>query len=228
MPASAIPHPFYPLGLSVPNYTPSQITMIETLAIFFSFVFAAMAVASFLITRKTTDTATRLLFVWWVSCSMIHGIVEGYFAFTNGTIAGDQTVLSAVWKEYAMSDSRYMTSDPFVVVMEGFTAVLWGPLSMIAAYLLYHSHPSRHLLQLIISCGQLYGLLIYYGTEIFEGFAHASPAFLHFYVYFWGFNFPWFVIPLLVIRSSGSVIIKACTDFEGKGKAAGAKKVKKN
>ncbi|KAI9349044.1 3-beta-hydroxysteroid-Delta(8),Delta(7)-isomerase [Obelidium mucronatum] len=150
--------------------------MLETLTIFFSFVIVAMTIATILISRKTSDTNTRLLFIWFVTCGFIHFIVEGYFSFTNGTIAGDQTVLSAVWKEYAMSDSRYMTSDPFVTVMEGFTAVLWGPLSIICAYLIYHNKPSRHLLQTLVSFGQLYGLLLYYGTEIFDKFDHASPA----------------------------------------------------
>ncbi|KAJ3076237.1 hypothetical protein HDU98_004850 [Podochytrium sp. JEL0797] len=209
-------HPFFPRTLVLPHFQPSQLSMSKTLVIFFSFVITALITAWTLISRKTRDTPTRLLFTWLITCSLIHGIVEGYFAFTNATIAGDQTVLSAVWKEYAMSDSRYMSSDPFVVVMEGFTAVLWGPGCLLAAYLLYHHHPARHLVQLVVSCGQLYGLLIYYGTEIFDGFTHSSPAILHFWVYFWGFNAPWFVVPVLVVRSSGSVIVRACAELEGK------------
>jgi hypothetical protein len=42
----------------------------------------------------------------------IHTFVEGWFVVTNQTIAGDHYFLSNLWKEYAKSDSRYMTSDP--------------------------------------------------------------------------------------------------------------------
>ncbi|KAI8611237.1 Emopamil binding protein-domain-containing protein [Chytriomyces sp. MP71] len=210
----AISHPFYPRNISIPNYTPAHYSNEVTLAIFFSWVFSAIGLASYLITRKTACPRTRLVFIWWVACAFIHGIVEGYFAWTNRTIAGDQTVLSAVWKEYALSDSRYMTSDSFVVVMEGITGALWGPLSLVNAYLIYKQDPARHVLQVIVSLGQLYGLIIYYITEYYSGFDHSSPAFLHFYIYFWGFNAPWFFIPIAVIRSNWIEIVKACRFYQ--------------
>lgn len=34
-----------------------------------------------------------------------------------------QDLFGQLWKEYAMSDSRYLTSDPFVLCMETVTAV---------------------------------------------------------------------------------------------------------
>ncbi|KAJ3236884.1 hypothetical protein HDU81_010249 [Chytriomyces hyalinus] len=224
----AITHPFYPRNVSLPHYTPTQLSMVETLAIFFSWVFAAIGIATFLISRKSKSTSTRLLFIWYITCALIHGVVEGYFAWTNKTIAGDQTVLSAVWKEYAMSDSRYMSSDSFVVVMEGITAACWGPLSLVIAYLIYRDDPARHVLQVIVSLGQLYGLLIYYITAHFANYEHSSPAFLHFVVYFWGFNAPWFFIPLAVLRSSGMEIVKACRLVQQIGRKQQQQKVKKN
>ncbi len=36
---------------------------------------------------------------------------------------GMQDLFGQLWKEYAMSDSRYLTSDPFVLCMETVTAV---------------------------------------------------------------------------------------------------------
>ncbi|KAJ3293537.1 hypothetical protein HDU79_000238 [Rhizoclosmatium sp. JEL0117] len=183
-----------------------------------------MTAAYTLISRQTKDSPTRFLFVWWILCGSLHLFLEGYFISSYDTIAGDQTVIGAIWKEYAMSDSRYMTSDPFVVVIESLTVVIWGPLSYLAAYSLYISHPSQHLLQFVISCGHLYGLLMYYGTEMFDGFSHASPTFLHFYVYFLGFNFPWFVVPVWVILRSGGVIVRACAKFEGEGREVGNNK----
>ena len=36
---------------------------------------------------------------------------------------GKQDLFGQLWKEYSFSDSRYMTSDPFVLCMETVTAV---------------------------------------------------------------------------------------------------------
>jgi hypothetical protein len=38
-------------------------------------------------------------------------------------IAGAQSFFGQLWKEYALSDSRYMTSDPLVLCMETCTVV---------------------------------------------------------------------------------------------------------
>ena len=38
-------------------------------------------------------------------------------------MAGMQDLFGQLWKEYAHSDSRYLTSDPFVLCMETVTAV---------------------------------------------------------------------------------------------------------
>lgn len=35
-----------------------------------------------------------------------------------------QDLFGQLWKEYALSDSRYLTSDPFVLCMETITAVI--------------------------------------------------------------------------------------------------------
>ena len=34
-----------------------------------------------------------------------------------------QDLFGQMWKEYSLSDSRYLTSDPFVLCMESITAV---------------------------------------------------------------------------------------------------------
>lgn len=41
----------------------------------------------------------------------------------HGRMASMPDFFGQLWKEYALSDSRYMRSDPFVLVMESYTAV---------------------------------------------------------------------------------------------------------
>lgn len=38
-------------------------------------------------------------------------------------MAGSQDLFAQLWKEYALSDSRYLTSDPFVLSVEAITVV---------------------------------------------------------------------------------------------------------
>lgn len=38
-------------------------------------------------------------------------------------MGGMQDLFGQLWKEYSLSDSRYLTSDPFVLCMETITAV---------------------------------------------------------------------------------------------------------
>ena len=57
----------------------------------------------------------------------------------------------------------------------------------------------RHVLQIIVSMGHLYGVALYYGTCTFEhylrGNSYSRPEFLYYWVYYVGFNMPWVVVP---------------------------------
>ncbi|KAJ3415794.1 hypothetical protein HDV05_004066 [Chytridiales sp. JEL 0842] len=233
----AVAHPFYPRKEVIAHYQPKTFTMTEILGVFFSVVFLVLIAAWTLASntpassgRKSMTLGTRLVFIWFVCCGGIHGIVEGYFAWNAWEIAGQSHFLADLWKEYAMSDSRYMTRDAFVVVMESMTAALWGPLSLVAAFMIYKNNPARHLLQFLISTGQLYGDVAYYGTAAWEGYKHSSPHPYYFWFYFVFMNAFWIVIPAAIMVSSGSKIVKGLMFLDERKKggapAAGKKKTK--
>ncbi|XP_050186242.1 3-beta-hydroxysteroid-Delta(8),Delta(7)-isomerase-like, partial [Myiozetetes cayanensis] len=106
-------------------------------------------------------------------------------------------------KEYAKADSRYMTSDDFTVAMETVTAWAWGPLSFLTFLAFLRHHPSRYVLQLIVSLGQLYGDVLYFATEALAGWTHSDPRPLYFWVYFVGLNGLWVLVP-------GVLVLDAC------------------
>ena len=57
-------------------------------------------------------------------CTMAErSLFPGYFAYNHTSMPGKQDILGQLWKEYSYSDSRYLTSDPFVLCMETITAV---------------------------------------------------------------------------------------------------------
>jgi len=66
---------------------------------------------------------------------------EGYFAINHKTMGGLQDIFAQLWKEYALSDSRYLTQDPFVLCMETITAVCASPPTYLRSWtprVLYH------------------------------------------------------------------------------------------
>lgn len=60
---------------------------------------------------------------WPIIAGSIHVFFEGYFVYNNSQMSSMQDLFGQLWKEYALSDSRYMTSDPLVLCMESLTVV---------------------------------------------------------------------------------------------------------
>lgn len=126
-----------------------------------------------------------------------------------------------MWKEYALSDSRYLTSDPFMICVEAITVVsgpcaypnpillgqdpkqstqtVWGPLSFATAISIARTGSLRHPLQIIVSVGHLYGVALYYATcfveEKLNGITYSRPEAQYYWGYFLGCNMPWVIAP---------------------------------
>ncbi|KAJ8443781.1 hypothetical protein Cgig2_029686 [Carnegiea gigantea] len=138
----------------------------------------------------------------------LHGFVPNFMSQTTILAifaAASIVVFSLAWilpgKEYSKGDSRYAGRDSAVIAVEGITAVLEGPASLLAAYALATHEPYSDVLQVAISFGQLYGCLVYFITAILEGDNFAASSY-HYYAYYVGANASWVVIPALItIRS---------------------------
>ena len=79
----------------------------------------------FIVTRLRPNVSTVDLstVMWFVLCGCIHLFFEGYFAVNFRNMGGMQDLFGQLWKEYSLSDSRYLTQDAFVLCMETITAV---------------------------------------------------------------------------------------------------------
>lgn len=62
-----------------------------------------------------------------ITAGSIHCFFEGYFVLNNTHIASNTDFFAQLWKEYSLSDSRYMTSDPFLLCIETWTVVCIQP-----------------------------------------------------------------------------------------------------
>ncbi|GES60269.1 emopamil binding protein [Aspergillus terreus] len=223
-----IPHPFYPPTIQLPHYV-TNASQVLSLISQFAFLWAAVIGIAFLVIRNVRPTASRsdqLAFVWmWLR--FIHLFFEAYFVVHHRSLAGSQELFGQLWKEYSLSDSRYLTSDSFLVSMEAITAFCWGPLAFFIAYCIAVQHPVRHALQLIMSLGQVYGDVLYYATSMFgdwfHGVSFCRPEGYYFWFYYFFFNAIWMVIGSYYVYQSATEITRAFKrigelDREVKGK----------
>jgi len=147
---------------------------------------------------------------------LIHFIIEGWVVIVADFYTDTSgNYLSDTWKEYSKADSRYASRDSFIISMEAVTAFAWGPLCPLAAWAIMTHKPWRWALVLIVSLGQLYGDVLYFGTCYLEEFVHSRPEWMYFWFYFVIVNSIWIVIPALVIVVCVRRISQAVEAAEG-------------
>ncbi|KAE8356642.1 EBDP4, emopamil-binding protein [Aspergillus coremiiformis] len=201
-------HPYYPPTAAMPNYIPKDKSTLELLSIFTITCSAILAITHkiTLANRPQIPKSDLLTTLWFVLCGFIHLILEGYYSLNFLTLASQQTLLATLWKEYALSDSRYLVPNNFVLCMESVTAFLWGPLSFLVAYLVVSEHRFRYPVQGIVSLGQLYGDVLYFGIAGFDflvfGIEYSRPERGYFWGYFVFLNAIWIVVPIGLLWQS--------------------------
>ncbi|KAK5129470.1 hypothetical protein LTR08_003230 [Meristemomyces frigidus] len=208
-------HPYYPLHIKIDGWTANERSVPALLGVFFTLCAILFATTYFVAKRINSRlTAGELsATIWFVISGTIHIFFEGYYASNYATLGASQTWRGQMWKEYAFSDSRYLTSDSFVLCMESVTAALWGPGCFLTAAFIVLRHPMRFPTQMIVSMGQLYGLVLYYATCMFEHYyqdlTYSRPEAFYFWFYFFFLNFIWMVIPGYLIYQSAVETAKA-------------------
>ncbi|KAK3186388.1 hypothetical protein K4F52_004926 [Lecanicillium sp. MT-2017a] len=184
-------HPYYPPSAVIHGFVPKALSTSTILAIF-------------------ATTSTAVLYPTFLAIRRIRPTLP-----TTEVAAAlcDTSILTQMWKEYALSDSRYLTMDAFMFCMEAITSVFWGPMSLLCAYSIVYDLPWRHSLQTVISLGQLYGDVLYYGTCAFDEIvyhkSYSRPERYYFWGYFMLLNAFWIVIPLVLLVNSFKQTSKA-------------------
>ncbi|KAF2461971.1 EBDP4, emopamil-binding protein [Lineolata rhizophorae] len=203
-----VQHPYWPVGAEINGYLANTMGVPQLLATFAGGCAVIIAVTSAIVkgVRPGMPLSELSTTLWFAICGCIHFFFEGYYSYNYKRMGGSMDLFGQLWKEYSLSDSRYLTPDSFVWPMETITAVCWGPLSFTVAWMIIKDHPMRHPLQAIVSLGQLYGDVLYYGTSMFDKFAfgvsYCRPEGYYFWGYYFFLNLFWIVIPLSLLISS--------------------------
>ncbi|KAK8194437.1 hypothetical protein M8818_007629 [Zalaria obscura] len=188
------PHPYYPVEVEIAGYLANEWS-VPTLLTIFAAGCSVLFFGTYLIVKKVHPRLPKselVTIMWFV-------LTIGYYALNQANMGELQTLFGQLWKEYALSDSRYLTQNAFVLCMESITAICWGPLSYVVAGLITVQHPLRHPLQAVVSLGQIYGDILYYATSLFDhyylGISYSRPEAYYFWGYYFLMNFFWIVIP---------------------------------
>ncbi|KAJ8633991.1 hypothetical protein MRB53_027327 [Persea americana] len=212
-------HPYIPRELHLPDYVPCFLSMSSIIAVYgvASLLVVSLVWISSGRSPKISKT-DRMLMCWWAFTGLTHIILEGYFAFSPEFYKTKSPFyLAEVWKEYSKGDSRYAGRDSAVVTVEGITAVLEGPASLLAVYAITARKPYSYTLQLAVCLGQLYGDTVYFITSFLEGDNFATSPF-YYWAYYVGANFSWVVIPTIIAIRSWKKI-SAAFEAQKKSKA---------
>jgi hypothetical protein len=161
------------------------------------------------------ERVLQLVVVWtWASTIAQLGWELPFVVLSRwlrGAGAGDHALF--LWWTYGVADARYLLADPFVVFMEGVTALVGAPLEILALVLYYRGRlrPAA-LVAVIVAVTQLYGTVLYFGTEALAGFGHidfGNPVNL--WVKFIGLNALWLVMPAVVVFVGARTLLRAET-----------------
>ena len=145
-------HPYFPQDAIIPDYEPNTSSLEVVIRSFVGLVLAFVAAGLYLGKRANPRLGMDELgaMAWFLLCKsrhvlhrespacirrlltvsgclppgfFLHAFFEGYFVLYHASLAGSQSLFAQLWKEYALSDSRYMTSDPFMLCIETLTVV---------------------------------------------------------------------------------------------------------
>ncbi|GJN37750.1 hypothetical protein PR202_gb26736 [Eleusine coracana subsp. coracana] len=206
-------HPYAPSGLELPGFVPLQLSQGQIVAPYLGTSLLVVLAVWLLSGRcRRLSKMDRLLMCWWAFTGLTHILIEGPFVFRPDFFKRENPdYFDEVWKEYSKGDSRYVARDTATVAVEGITAVLEGPASLLAIYAIGSRKSYSHVLQFAVCLGQLYGCLVYFITAYLDGFNFwASP--FYYWAYFIGANSSWVVIPTLIATRSWR---KICAAFRG-------------
>lgn len=143
--------------------------------------------------------AQRFLIFWLVLSGLTHATWELSWCFVSGWLHGPQASSGwrRIWSLYGVADRRYLHSDPFILILELVTGTICATLNLYVACQLARGRTRRALpALLIVSVMEVYGTVMYFGSELFSGFANVNTArFVDTWIKFFGLNVLWLIVP---------------------------------
>ncbi|TGZ81810.1 hypothetical protein EX30DRAFT_348221 [Ascodesmis nigricans] len=202
------PHPYYPTTLSLPTYAPIPYPPIVLMSFVAIPSLLAASIGYYVISalNPSSTRAQRVTTLWFLFSGLIHTNFEGYWLRHHEALVGSSDVRAVMWREYAKSDSRYLTSDGFILGVEKLTVYGIGPLCLAVYIASCFNFSWNHPLRIFVSGMHVFSVSLYLVTA---GFEHTRPEPQYFWGYFVAMNVFWLIVPAVLAWQSSAKLMKA-------------------
>jgi hypothetical protein len=140
--------------------------------------------------------------------SFLHIYVSGTFVLF-ATNTNNSSWMLAIWKTMGKYDSRYTSSDPFLVSSSGFMAFVVGPLLLMYVWAVVNKHPVRQVCGIITYSLEIYTYILYFAIAIHTRNTISLQNPMTFILLFLCLNLVRCAFPVwIVVREVRSVIAK--------------------
>jgi cholestenol delta-isomerase len=148
----------------------------------------------------------RAVIVWSLVSGLVHLTWELSWCLMSRHLGTPDALHGwrQMWSLYGVADRRYLNADSFILILEWVTATVGGFLNF---YVVYQARKRRlqkaTVALLLVSLMEVYGTILYLGSELFTNFANVNTAsFVDTWVKFFGLNMLWVVFPGLFVYES--------------------------
>jgi len=181
---AAATHPFAPRGLRLAGYQPNVNSQAEVLAALFVPLFLFATSIGVVVSSKRGFRMERRVALTWLLCNgAFQFVLNAYLSVWYASVRSRQDFLGQLWKELAMMDSRFLTSNTLVWLRCVWLGWIVAPLCVLAFVCFMRDWPQRYYLQLLAASFELLHSVTYVAAECADGFRfHAAPYDL---IYFW-------------------------------------------
>lgn len=154
----------------------------------------------------STARLRRVVIIWSLVSGVVHFTWELGWCLMSRHLASPEALHDwrLVWSLYGVADRRYLHADSFITVLEVVTATVGGFLNFyVVAQMRRRRLQHATVALLLVSLMEVYGTVLYLGSELFSGFANVNTAsFVDAWLKFLGVNMLWVVFPGFFIYES--------------------------
>ncbi len=157
----------------------------------------------------------RAVIIWSLVSGIVHFSWELGWCLVSRHLATPDALHGwrRIWSLYGVADRRYLNADSFIEILEWVTATVGGFLNF---YVVVQAR--RRKLQhatialLLVSLTEVYGTVMYLGSELFTGFANVHTAsFVDAWIKFFAVNMLWVVFPGIFVYESVRYLVAGGT-----------------
>jgi cholestenol Delta-isomerase len=157
----------------------------------------------------------RVVILWSLISGIVHFTWELSWCIVASRLARPEALHGfwRIWSIYGIADRRYLNADSFIMILEVITATVGGALNFYVVYQAWRGRLQKATVALlIVSVMEVYGTLMYLGSEVFTHFANVHTAsFVDAWLKFFAVNMLWVVFPGIFVYESVRYLVAGGT-----------------